>query len=494
MKISVQFERKLKPMEVLSREQLYDIHMSTLEVLEKMGVKVYSDEALTILEEAGADVDREERVARIPQHLVEEALKKHPKVVRLCGRNPKFDVALDGRHITADTDGTGLWTYDLETGERRPSTKEDVAKTALIADALDGVGIYYPIVTSLDYPVHAHVVHEYEAAVNNTEKHFTSGDVFLREEAQYLIKMASTVVGGLKELRRRPVVSAVACMMSPLILPPDQTDAALEFARHGVPVIAMTMPLVGSTGPMTVAGSTLVGNAQILALNTVLQLKYPGTPVIYSSYTLSMDPRTGAYSVAFPEATMVMVGHIQLARYYGMPSFAGGTISSSKIPDQQAAYEKALCGLMCMLAGGDICGTIGMLENYTVLSYEQLIIDYEMYTMMLKMVEGIQVDDEMLALEAVYRVGWEGSFLTDKHTLKHVEDSWVPILADASPYETWKSKGAKTVVERAKEKVMEILKTHEPTPLDEDVRKELSRIVAEGEKAIPKKAARAVAH
>jgi len=494
VEVSVQFERKLKPLEILSRDDLYNIHASTLEILEKMGAKVYSDQALSILEEAGADVDRKERVARIPQHLVEEALKKHRRVVRLCGRNPKYDVSLDGRHVTCATDGTGLWAYDLDTGERRPSTKEDVAKSALIVDALEGVGAYYPLVTSLDCPVHAHVVHEYEAAVNNTEKHFISGDTYLVEEARFLIRMASTVVGGLDELRRRPIISAVACMMSPLILPPDQTDAALEFAKHGIPIVAMTMPLVGSTGPITVAGSTLIGNAQILALNTVIQLKYPGAPVIYSSYTLSMDPKTGAFSVAFPEATMVMAGHIQLARYYEMPNFAGGTISSSKVPDEQAAYEKALCGLMSMLAGGDVCGTIGLLENYTVLSYEQLVIDYEMYTMMLKMIEGIEVNDETLALDAIYQVGWEGNFLANKHTLRHVEESWVPIVADASSYETWKSKGAKTVVERAKEKVKEILRTHKPAPLDEDIRNELNEIVAEGEKKIPKKAAKAVAH
>lgn len=477
--------RKLKPMEVLDKDDLTNIHLNSLELLEKMGVKVFSKEALTILEESGADVDHKKQMAWIPPYLVEEALRKAPKSFKLCARNPKNDVKLDGSHISCSTDGTGLSTIDLETGERRPSTKDDVAKSALIIDALKGADLYYPTVTPLDFPKHAHVLHEYDAALDNTQKHFISGATYLPEEANYLIKMAAAVAGGLKELRERPIISAVACMMSPLILPLGETDAALEFSKQGIPVVAMTMPLTGATGPITLAGSVLIGNAQILGINTVIQMKYPGAPVIYSSYPLSMEVRTGAFAVSFPEATMVAVGHIQMARHYGLPNLGGGTIGSAKIPDEQAAYEKALCGLMCMLAGGDICGTIGLLENYTVLSYEQLLIDYEMYDMMLRLVQGIDVNEDTLALDTIYKVGPEGHFLAEKHTLDHTKDVWIPMLADPAPYGTWKDKGAKSVVDVAKEKAKEILATHRPTLLDRDVKKRLAEIIKEGEKGIP---------
>ncbi len=477
--------RKLKPMEVLDKGDLTNIHLNSLELLEKMGVKVFSKEALTILEGSGADVDHKKQMAWIPPYLVEEALRKAPKSFKLCARNPENDVRLDGTHTSCSTDGTGLSTIDLETGERRPSTKDDVAKSALIVDALKGADLYYPTVTPLDFPKHAHVLHEYDAALDNTQKHFISGATYLPEEAIYLIKMAAAVAGGLKELRERPIISAVACMMSPLILPLGETDAALEFSKQGIPVVAMTMPLTGATGPITLAGSVLIGNAQILGMNTVIQMKYPGAPVIYSSYPLSMEVRTGAFAVSFPEATMVAVGHIQMARHYGLRNLGGGTIGSAKIPDEQAAYEKALCGLMCMLAGGDICGTIGLLENYTVLSYEQLLIDYEMYDMMLRLVQGIDVNEDTLALDTIHKVGPEGHFLAEKHTLDHTKDVWIPMLTDPAPYGTWKDKGAKSVVEVAKEKAKEILATHRPTLLDRDVKKRLAEIIKEGEKLIP---------
>ena len=477
--------RKVKTVKFLDKEELDSIHSASLDLLENLGVKVFSNEALKILDKSGARVDYDKQTVRIPQHLVGEALRKCPKTIRLYARNPKLDVVLDGKHVFGTTDGTGLTTIDLETGERRAPTKDDVRKSALIVDALGHINMYYPTVTPADYAGHAHVLHEYDAALGSTEKHFISGATYLPEEADFLVEMASTFVGGKEELMKRPIISAVACMMSPLIIPLKETEAALEFAKYHVPIILMTMPLTGATGPVTVAGSVLVGNAQILAGITTLQMASPGTPVIYSSYPLSMEMKTGAFSVAFPEATLVTVGHIQMAKYYGLPSYGGGTISSSKVPDQQAAYEKSLCALTCMLVGGDVCGTIGLLENYTVLSYEQMLIDYEMYEYMLKLSEGIDVNDETLALETIYKVGAEGHFLAEKHTLKHAKEVWAPMLSDARPYSTWKEAGSKSVVERAREKAKQILSTHKPPSLDEGTRRKIHEIIKEGERKIP---------
>jgi len=251
-----------------------------------------------------------------------------------------------------------------------------------------------------------------------------------------------------------------------------------------LPVEVMTMPIAGANGPITVAGSILIGNAQFLAGNTIIQMANPGAPIMYSSYPLSMDMKTGAFSVAFPEASLITVGHIQMAKYYGLPSYGGGTISSAKVPDEHAAYEKATNALLCTLAGSDVCGTIGLVENYSVLSYEQMLIDYEMYTMILKMHEGINVDDDTLALDVIRNVGQEGHFLTQKHTLLHSREVWVPMLTDARPYPTWKEAGAKSVVERAREKVKQILKTHKPEPLDSNVKEKLTETIKDAEKNI----------
>ncbi|MEM2466667.1 MAG: trimethylamine methyltransferase family protein [Candidatus Bathyarchaeia archaeon] len=477
--------RKVKNIRVFSDEELEQIHILSLDLLEDIGVKVLSKRALEILESAGAYTNWDKGIAKIPRYIVEEALRKTPKSVTLYSRNPALDLHLDGVHFYSATDGTGTGVIDLETGKRRPPCKADVAKTALIADYLEYINSYYPTVTARDVPLHSHVIHEFEAALNNTEKHFICGSMDDPKAVPFMVNIMAAILGGEDEVKKRPIMSSVACMASPLIVPYEAIEPSLELAKYNVPIIVMTMPIPGANAPVTVAGSVLIGNAQVLAGITILQLAKPGTPVLYSSYPLSQDMKRGAQSVAFPEAMLITAGHISMAKYYGVPSFAGGTVSSSKLPDAQAAYEKSLNGLFSGLVGVDVgAGTIGLIENYNTLCYEQMIIDYEIYTMILKLLGGIEVNDETLAFEAIRRVGIEGNYLTDKHTIAHFKETWLPLISDARPYYAWLKNGGKSVAEVAKEKVIEILKTHTPPKLDEDVKKEISEIVKKADEEL----------
>ena len=478
-------ELKIKPLKVLSSEDVDRIHISSLDLLDQMGVKIYSERALKILADAGADVDIKSGVARIPSHLVREALDKCRRPVRLCARNPKYDFTLDDDHIHLCTDGSGIGVLDSGTGTRRDSTKKDVEDSARLADYLEYINIYYPLVTPLDVPRHSHVLHELDAAFNNCEKHITSGTIYMREEAEYAVKMAQAVAGGEDELRRRPVLSAIACTSSPLVLGLT-TDAAIEFARAGVPTIVMTMPLVGASSPVTIAGPIVLGNAQVLALMTVLELDTPGAPVIYSSVPMAMEPLSGLFAAAFPSATMITLAHIQMSKFYKLPIFVGGWGSCSKVPDEQAAYEKSIMGYSMVMAGADINSGPGLLENYTILSYEQVLIDHEIYTMMLETLKGIDVSDETIAIEVAKKVGHEGHFLGQKHTIQHFKELWMPGLSDPRPFQACAKDGSMTVVNTASEKVREILAKHRPDPLPKSVNDEFGKIIKDGEAKIPK--------
>jgi len=475
---------KMRPLEVMDSGEAERIHLGSLDLLQTMGIKVFSSEALRLLKEAGAEVDDRTKIARIPSYLVMESVRRCKRPVKLCARNPKNDLVLDGKHCYISTDGTGLATIDIETGQRRPSTKEDVADSARLVDYLEKMNMYYPLVTPLDVPKHAHTLHEFDAAFNNCEKHIVSGATYLREEAQYELKMAAAVAGGREELRKRPLVSAVACTTSPMVLGMT-TDAAIEFVRAGCPPMMMTMPLIGATSPMTIAGAVLVGNAQVLALLTVCQLAARGSPVCYSTEPMAMDVQSGLFEGLFPAANMVRAAHVQMARFYKVPIFVGGWGSCSKVPDAQAAYEKVLSAFLYYLSGADVTSGPGLLENWTVLSYEQLLIDYEIYTMMFDMIKGFPVTDDSMAIDVIGSVGHEGHFLGKKHTLDHFKEMWRPMVTDGQPYQTWKASGSKSAVDHARIKVKEILKTHEVTPLSEDVGKELANIVREGEEKIP---------
>ena len=361
---------------------------------------------------------------------------------------------------------------------------KDVADSAKIVDYLPMIHMYNPLVTPLEVPKHAHTVHEFMASLENCEKHFTTGSTYRKEEAIQELKMAEMVAGGQKELRRRPIISSLTCTTSPMVLGMT-TDAAIEFSRAGCPPLLMAMPLVGATAPMTVAGATLLGNAQVIALATVLQLAAPGSPLCYSTEPMAMDVQSGLFEGLYPAADMVRAAHVQMAKFYGIPIFVGGWGTCSKLPDVQAGYEKAFSAFLCYLSGADMTSGPGLLENWTVLSFEQLLIDHEMFTMMADILKGFPVDTDSMPLDVIMKVGHEGHYMGEKHTLDHFRQMWQPMVTDGQTYKTWKTSGSKSAVDHAREKAKEILKTHQPGPLPEDLKKDLKGIVAEAEKSIP---------
>jgi trimethylamine--corrinoid protein Co-methyltransferase len=474
----------MRRFEVMEQKSAQAIHVNSLALLEKMGIKVISDEGRKLLKDAGAEVDEKTKVAKIPGHLVEECLRKCPHEFTMAARNPKLDFVLDGKHCYACTDGVGVATIDLETGERRGSTLKDVADSAKIVDYLPMMHMYNPLVTPLEVPKHAHTVHELLASLENCEKHFTTGSTYQKEEAIYEIKMAAAVAGGMKELKKRPILSSITCTTSPMVLGMT-TDAAIQFSRAGCPPFLMAMPLIGATAPMTAAGATLLGNAQVIALATVLQLAAPGSPLCYSTEPMAMDVQSGLFEGLFPAADMVRAAHVQMAKHYNIPIFVGGWGTCSKLPDVQAGYEKAFSAFIAYLSGADMTSGPGLLENWTVLSYEQLIIDHEMFTMMADMLKGFPVDSDSMPLDVIMEVGHEGHFMGKKHTLDHFRQMWQPVVTDGQTYKTWKAAGAKSAVDHAREKAKEILKTHQPGPLAPDVKKELQGIIVEAERNIP---------
>lgn len=481
-RIGFDTQRKVK-LRVMSAEEEDAIHWASLNLLSTTGLKIYSREALQTLKDNGADVDFSTKLARIPGHLVEEGLKRAPKSFNLCGRTKANDVRLDGRHVYFSTDATGVATYDLETGERRGSTKEDVRKVAVLTDYLPGVAVFNPSVTPLEVPAHTHTLHELEVGLNYTEKHIMVEAVFIREEAKTEIRMASLVTGGEKELRRRPLISSIMCCVFPLTLDGGAMDASIEFAKAGVPIHLMSMPQAGTTGPATLAGCVAINNAEILGANTIIQLAAPGAPVLYSTVASPMDLRTGGYGGGGrPETALMNAAGVQMAQRYRIPSSPGSMGSMSKMIGPWIGHEHTLVPLTMALVGGDLLNGIGMLEGSKVLSFEQLMIDHEIATAVLRLISGFEVNDETLALSLVDKVGPRGSFLQEPHTYKHMKDFWDPTLTDLRPYDVWKQAGAETTEQVARRKAKEILAKHKPVPLDPSISQQLAAIISEAEK------------
>ncbi len=469
-------------LEVLSRADLERIHSATLDIIENVGVKFPLPRALEILESHGAAIDRQTSVAKIPAKVLMDALKYAPPVYTLAARDTTQDLKLDGKHIFLGTDGCGVQVMDLESGTLQRSSKADVARSALVADALEEVGFWWAMVSAQDCPSGSRGLHELEAAWNSTTKHLQTESLLHPGEMHSAAEMASAIAGGSDALRQRPLLSIMQCTLSPLAHDPGSLEAGLIAAEYGLPVGYMTMASCASTGPATPAGNLVVGNAEVIAALALIQMAHPGAPVFYAAAQTVMDLRTGAYTGGGAEDYLFGAATNQLADFYNVPLSMGSFATGAKLPDWQAAVDNSFSSFMASASGADMLLGCGLLHGSRILSYEQMVMDCEIYSILRGMLKGIPVDDEDLALEVIRAVGPGGNFLAQKHTRAHMRSLWLPHLMDRRPYEQWAEKkdGA---VDTARQRAREIIATHKPDPLEPKLVQELKRIIAKQESA-----------
>ena len=309
--------------EVFTEDEITDIHLGTLEVLERTGVYVEDQEAREVFAAAGADVDAASGVVHIPPHVVEQAIRTAPSKVVLAGRNPKNDIVLEAGRVGFTNFGEGVQIVDPYTGDVRVPTKKDVGDTAKAVDYLPNVDVYERAVTAHDVSPHSAPLHQAEAWMTNTSKHgfMGSGDAYLSDK---LLDMAGAVVGGRDKLRARPIISFITCPVSPLKLVRDTCEIIMAAARGYVAVNILSMAMAGGSSPVTLAGTLVTHNAEVLAGITLSQLTRPGAAVIYGSSTTSMDLRLASASVGSPECALISAAVAQIARFYLLPSWVAG--------------------------------------------------------------------------------------------------------------------------------------------------------------------------
>jgi len=468
--------------QILSDEDLDRIHWGTLHILEKVGVQVDSVACRKLLKDHGCEVDEKTRIAKIPSHLVEEALSKKKTSITLAGRNSKFDAKLDMNHSYMTANGNGAVAVEFETGERRPSTKADLAKSSRIIDYLQNIHIHWPMVSSTDqHPSVVHL-HDLDASLNNTEKHVMYETGVTISDAKHLTEMGYVAAGGEKEYRRRPLTSCLQCTYAPLQHDAGVMDASLEFAKSGVPLVFFGMPQPGATGPATLVGSLVVGNAEVLSALTMTQLSTPGAAVIYGMGNAPLDMRTTVRAGGSPEHAISSAIATELAHWYGMPSCVGVS-ATAKVPGDQAVLEYYTGCVGPLLAGADLMCGVGLLEDSSCLFLEQIVIDDEIVGAIARLTRGEWADDVTLALDVVEKVGVGKNFLAQKHTVQHMRSEFfMPNLIDRRSYDAWSSDGSKTLVQKAREKTKWILANHQVPALDNETQKKLDAVIEKAKK------------
>lgn len=308
---------------ILTEDELNQIHLGTIEVLDQTGVFVEDKKALAIFEENGAVVDQDKKIVKIPPYLVEEAIRTAPSKVILAGRDPKHDLVLESNRVHFTNFSEGVKINDPCSGENRPPLKQDLVDTARVIDYLDEVDFCEKALGAHDVDQDAVHLHNAEAFLTNTTKHcaFGPGNGKLLNK---ILEMAAVIVGGVKKLKERPIVSFTTCPVSPLKLISDCCEIIMESARNNVVCNILSMAMSGGTAPVTLAGTLVSHNAEILAGITLAQLTCKGAPVIYGSSTTAMDLKMAAATVGTPECALISAAVARLARFYALPSYVAG--------------------------------------------------------------------------------------------------------------------------------------------------------------------------
>jgi trimethylamine--corrinoid protein Co-methyltransferase len=309
--------------EIFTQDELDDIHWATVEVLEKTGLWVEDDEALDLFADGGCKVDRAERKVRIPQHVLEETVSWAPSKVVLCGRTPDKDVVLEGKRVSYTNFAEGVKAIDPYTGELRSTTKKDVGDLAKLVDALPDIEVYTIAVTANDVPPEVAEAHLIEATLLNTTKPICSL-ALNHHGARLHIDAAAAVVGGRDKLAERPMLEFLSCPVSPLKLMGEFTGCMIEAARAHMPAMPLSMAMSGGSAPVTLAGTLVTHNAEVLGGVVLCQLAEKGCPVIYGSSTTAFDLQRATASVGTPELALISAAVPALARYYLLPSYVAG--------------------------------------------------------------------------------------------------------------------------------------------------------------------------
>lgn len=462
----------------LDDQQLDLLQEATLQVLENVGVKFPLDKALRLFADHGAEVDFESKIVKIPRDLVHKAMSAVPRDIVMGARDPSFDLHLQEGTSYFTNDGCGHLTVDFKTGQKRDSTKADVAMMAQISDYLPSIGFYWPTVSAQDCGATS-PLHELDASWNNSSKHVQSVTMLGKEIAQYGVEMATVIRGNYEALRSRPPLSLTVCSIAPLMQDKEGLESALVLAEAGLPVTFLSMPTLGTTAPATNAGALVVGDAEVISATVLMQLASPGAPVCHSIMRGWADPRSAAY-VGYPLYAGSPYAPVEMAHHWGMPSFGAAFGTDSKeLYTWQSAAEVALDPLLVGLSGAEIVTGLGLRDTYTTLYPEAIILDDELYQRARYALMNMEVSPETLAVDVIAKVGPGGHFLSQKHTRKYMRQSLKRALAQQLDAES----KYRDPLEVAREKVSWILQNHHPEPLEGPVKAELSRILkaAEGE-------------
>lgn len=457
----------------LSGTDIKKVADASFEVLEKSGMAVYSKQAREALKKAGARIDEEKQIAFMPRAMVEDAIASNPSSITLKSRDDKFDVILERNKVHYGTGGTAIYVLDPVTGERRPSTTEDVALNARMVQALENIHLFTINVFPSEIGSNDDIdVNRFFHAFDNTTKHVMGG-IYSLKGCKQVVEMAEMIAGGEEALRKNPFVSFITLIISPFKIDDHYGDMTCYLAGKELPVVVPTEPICGTTSPVTLAGNILTHVAETLGGIALVQAVKKGAPGICGSVgsitnLANMDHVGGAV-----ERAMINAAVAQLAQHFELPLYSTGGTSDAKSVDIQAAYESAMSSLLVAMSGANYIHDIaGLMESDLTVAYEKLVMDNEILGMCQRVLRGVEVNDDTLATDLIIEKGPATDYVSESHTVMHMRDEFYhPKLANRDKREEYSD--ALSAEAKAKDFVKQLMATEARTMLPDNLRADI---------------------
>lgn len=455
------------------------IHGATMEVLEKTGILVDSQETIALLRRNGYEVDEKTKVVRMSESSVMDAVKSCQKNWRWHARSKKHSVDMVDGRTKFGPGSQCLLFLDPDTGEVRSSTLQDGIQVCRLLDALETSSFGYIPIYPIDVPPEAMSVVMWMAGLVNSSKltYGSSGD---KAEIELMLRIVEILFGDRRELGRKNVYPGYIDPISPLGHDRYMIETLLRHAELDSPVFVMVMALAGGTGPASLAGLLVQQNAEILSSVAIAKCATKAPKIVYGSVSCPLDMKSGIAATGAPEFSLIGAGSVQMAKHYGLPSDVG-VQSDSKTVDAQTTYEKTQSALTAVLAGADFTELfMGSTETFNCYSPVQLIIDDEIASNVSRIAQGIEVSEQTLSVDVISKTGHLGNFLKQKETLRQFKREHLKAkLSDRTTRQQWTVSGSRDTNHRARDRAASLLASHVPEPFEPDVRRKLDGLLSE---------------
>jgi len=465
---------------VITDQEVAAIHEATLRVLSEVGIVIDHTAVIEQLCDLGASIEDDRLL--IPPEMVINSIDDCGKGISTRGRNGKIVTIGDG-NIHWHNVGGARDVYDPVTGITRFANAQDVQDSTRLLDALDQVTTITPFFTPRDVPGELMSLAMYRYALPNTTKPLQGPGVQTSKEVKFAIDMAE-VVGPARDM-----LTLSVSPISPLSFPTDLVESMIEIARYGIPFGPLPCPTAGTTAPLSLAGALTQQNAEILASLVIVQMVYPGLPIIYCGRLAMMEPRTGSSVWGGVELGIASAATVQIGHSYGLPVNVYGLSTNSHTLEIQNGYERALNAILPALAGADELSGIGEMAAGVMGSYAQMVCDNDIVSSVRRAARGFDVTEDSLAVEVIQDVmKGQRNFMAERHTVDYLRSGEIlhKTLGVRRTFEEWVRAGKISMADSAQLEAERILREHEVPPLTDAQENELDKIMCMAQKTLVK--------